>query len=116
MPLGFSPIGSSSIGASSQEGIPAAIPTFTIRLTDRNGVPASTGLSLQAVWFDQNQPQNFTAPVWQGVLTVQVNGVITHELINSTLNPGEAGWLILTDSDGTPDVQHKAFSGPVAVT
>lgn len=117
MSLGFGTVGGgSSMGASAQESTPTFIPSVSIAIVDRNGQPVPNGTTLQGVWFDQNQPQNFTTPVWKGTLTVEGNdGIVNFQLANSALSSGSVGWLIVSDSDGEPSTRHKAFSGPVAV-
>lgn len=116
MPLGFGPIGASSMGASAQGDTPTYAPSISITVVDRNGLPVPNGTTVQGAWFDQDQPQNFTAPVWKGTLTVEGDeGIINHQLVNSVLSPGSVGWLIITNSDGVPTTRHRAFGGPVAV-
>lgn len=115
MPLGHNTMGAGSVGASSYSAN-ALPPSFSVKIVDRDGNPIPQGTAIQAAWFDQNQPQNFTDPSWKGNLSVSdTAGTVTAQLTNSILSPGGVGWLVISSSNGDPQTIHSAFSGPVTV-
>lgn len=90
--------------------------TATITLVDVAGAAGSNLTGLKWAWFDQVTPDLFGSPADSGTAEVtDANGTLTIELTNSSLTSGQAGWLIVTNSDGNPETVHKAFSGPVVV-
>ena len=99
--------------------VPAAFPTAELTLTDPAGTPLQNLTGLRWAWFDQATPDLFVAPTDKGTgETTDGAGLLSIELPNTTLVPGQIGWLDVTDSDGTTtqNPAHKAFSGPVEVS
>lgn len=93
-----------------------ALRTATITLASAAGVLATGLTGLKWAWFDQATPDLFTAPTDKGSAELTDGAaVITVDLPNTTKTSGQVGWLIVTNSDGTTAMVHKAFSGPVAV-
>lgn len=93
-------------------------PTATISLVSPANAPRASLTGLKWAWFDQTTPDAFVAPTDQGTGEVtDGSGVLTVSLPNTLKTSGQAGWLIVTDSDGTTTQSpaHKAFSGPVTV-
>lgn len=106
--------------AASVGGGSGAAPATSITLTlTSNGTAPVPGLTgLHWAFFDEALPSAFTAPAAQGsVETTDGSGVLVLNITGSTLNAGDTGWLIVTDSDGTTTQSPaaKAFSGPVVV-
>jgi hypothetical protein len=89
--------------------------TASINLVSVDGVAIAAGESLRFAWFDQVTPDSFGTPTDKGSVTIGTGGVVRVPLTYSTKASGQAGWLTVTDSDGSPDTVHKAFSGPVKV-
>lgn len=97
--------------------VPANVTTTaTINLVNPSGT-ALTGLaSLKWAWFDQSTPGGLAAPTDQGTIeSSDAQGVVVIELPNSVLASGDVGWLIISDSDGSPSSAYKSMSGPVMV-
>jgi hypothetical protein len=109
----------SVIGISGNPEAPAApMPsarTASINLVSIDGVTIAAGESLRFAWFDQVTPDSFGTPTDKGSVTTGTGGVVRVPLTYSTKTSGQAGWLTVTNSDGSPDTVHKAFSGPVKV-
>lgn len=90
--------------------------TVTINLTNGNAVPIGSINNLNWAWFDQTIPGAFLAPTDKGAgVSTDAAGTLTINIVNSTKQIGETGWLIVTDSDGNTATPHKAFSGPVTI-
>ncbi len=95
---------------------PPEYPTASVVLGSRLGAAAASLTGLKWAWFDQATPNLFTAPACQGAAeSTSAGGVLTIDLVGSTLVSGQVGWLIVTNSNGTTAMVHMAFSGPVAV-
>jgi len=108
-------IGYSASSAPSNPVIPRA-PVARIRLVGSDGQPIPNIGGLNWAWFDQATPHLFTAPVEKGTSEgTDSTGDLLVPLPGSNLWVGEIGWLVVTNSNGSPLMQHKAFSGPVAV-
>lgn len=90
------------------------VPLIIVPLITSNLTPVQAGTTLSGAWFDQANPELFTAPTWKGQIETTGND-LTINLPGSSLTAGDIGWLILTDSDGDPSTIHRAFSGPVVV-
>lgn len=104
-------------GAASAPSNSVTVRTLFARVElGRGGNPLSNLLGLSWAWFDQATPNDFGTPTDKGALgTTDALGWLKVNLPNTTKKAGEVGWLIVTDSDGTVEMKHKAFSGPVAV-
>lgn len=93
--------------------------SVTITLTTDGSTPAASLSNLKWAFFDQVTPDLFVSPTNKGsVETTDGSGVLTIPIPSTSLNAGQVGWLIVTDSDGTAaqSPAHKAFSGPVVVS
>lgn len=90
------------------------VPSIVVPLVTSNSTPIQAGITLSCAWFDQANPELFTAPTWKGQVET-TGGDLTISLPGSQLTADDIGWLILTDSDGDPTTIHNAFSGPVVV-
>ena len=91
----------------------------TVRLVNVAGVPRANLRGLRWAWFDTPRPGEMEAPTDQGVVgETDASGILRVSLPNSSLSAGEVGYLVVTDSDGTPSQSpsHKAFSAPLAVS
>lgn len=87
-----------------------------ISLTTDGTTPAANLSNLKWAWFDQSSPNLFAAPTDKGVAeTTDGTGVLAISLPSTTLAAGAIGWLIVTNSNGSPSSSHNAFSGPVVV-
>ena len=109
----------SSVVSSSSFSTSASGRTATITLTSDGTTPRANLTALKWAWFDQVTPNLFAAPTDQGnAETTDASGVLVLSLPNSALAFGGVGFLIITDSDGTPSQSPaaKAFAGPVSVT
>lgn len=91
---------------------------LSLTLVDRNST-AQTGLTgLDYAFFEQPLPQNFVSPVVKGSTeTTDGSGVIEIDVSASALNPGQTGFLIVSDTDGdaAQSPSSKAFAAPVVV-
>lgn len=99
-------------------GVTATVVTKTasVNLVNNSNVAQASLTGLKWAWFDGVTPDTFDAPTDQGVGEItDGSGVLTIDISNSSKTTGQIGWLIVTDSDGTTSMVHKAFSGPVAV-
>jgi hypothetical protein len=95
---------------------PADNPVATIVLGNHLGAAAASLTNLKWAFFDQATPDLFAAPTCKGAVeSTAADGTLTVDLVTTALVPGQVGWLIVTDSDGTTGMVHKAFSGPVVV-
>lgn len=91
---------------------------FRVVLVDRNGTPRANLTNLQWAWWDQPLPQNFTAPLLKGSTeTTAANGTIEGVLTGTSLAAGAAGFLLVTNGNGSPtqDPSPIAFARAVAV-
>lgn len=92
----------------------APSPQRTVSLTMLNAASLS---GLKWAWFDQTLPSNFVAPTDKGEFeSTEQGGLLVIQLLNSQLPIGGVGWLIITNSDGSPATAHSAFCGPRAVS
>lgn len=92
--------------------------TLTLKLVDTTNNPEASLTGLKWAWFDEVTPNLFNAPTDQGTgETTDGNGDLVVTLSNTTKLPGQTGWFVVTDSDGTTTQSpaHKAFSGPATV-
>lgn len=89
--------------------------TASVSLVSADGTAIAAGASLRFAWFDQVTPDSFDAPTDKGSVAIGAGGMVRVPLTHSMKVSGEAGWLTVTNSDGSPDTVHKAFSGPVKV-
>lgn len=90
----------------------------TLVLTTDGTTPAASLSALKWAWFDETVPNLFQAPTAQGTgATTDPSGTFSVSIAGTALNVGDVGWLIVTDSTGSPTQSppHKAFSGPVVV-
>lgn len=90
----------------------------TLVLTTDGTTPAASLSALKWAWFDETVPNLFQAPTAQGTgATTDASGTFSVSIAGTALNVGDVGWLIVTDSTGSPTQSppHKAFSGPVVV-
>ncbi len=99
------------------EGVAAVEKTASVNLVNASNAAQASLTGLKWAWFDQATPDAFTTPTDKGTGEItDGSGVLTVLIGNSGKTSGQAGWLIVTDSDGNPATAHKAFSGPVAVS
>lgn len=92
------------------------ITSVTLSLVSNAGASVGALTGLKWAWFDQATPDLFGAPTDKGAVELtNSSGLLSIDLPNSTKTTGQVGWLIVTNSDGTTGMVHKAFSGPVAV-
>lgn len=97
---------------------PTAATSVTLTLTTDGTTPAASLSGLKWAFFDEALPSTFTAPVAQGSAeATDGSGVLVLDITGSSLNAGDTGWLIVTNSDGTTTqgAAARAFSGPVTV-
>lgn len=108
----------SDASAPSNTVTPAAayIPSVSVQLVDAANAPVANLTGLKWAWFDQSLPQSFNTPVNKGADgATDATGKLVLSLPNSTLQKGNTGWLIVTNSTGNPAFEHSAFSGPLAL-
>lgn len=87
-----------------------------IKLVTEVGDVIPSLANLKWALFSGTTPSAFGAPIHKGSsATTNVSGDLTIPLTGTTLTAGQTVWLLVTDSDGNPITQHKAFSGPVIV-
>lgn len=87
----------------------------TLTLTTGAGVPLPGLSGLKWAFFDAATPDLFAAPAAKGAVeSTDGSGVLVLDITGTTLIPGQTGWVIVTDSDGSVS-NHRAFSGPVQV-
>ena len=74
--------------------------TVKCQLAQRDGTIHQNLTSISWAWFDQTDPQNFTAPTDTGTTeTTDVNGFIEVTLTSTSLTVGQLGCLALMSSD-----------------
>ena len=89
----------------------------TITLQSQLGVLSANLTGLKWAFFDQSTPDLLAAPTSKGAVeTTDASGVLVLNIAGTSLAPGAVGWLVVSDSDGTVGMTHKAFSGPVVVS
>ena len=89
----------------------------TITLQSQLGVLSANLTGLKWAFFDQSTPDLLAAPTAKGAVeTTDASGVLVLNIAGTSLAPGAVGWLVVSDSDGTVGMTHKAFSGPVVVS
>jgi hypothetical protein len=98
---------------STQAGLVSRIVTLT--MVDYGGTPKTNLTGLKWAFFDQTTPDVFATPVSSGAVESTDGAGQIVVSVNTALPSGGVGWLIVTDSDGTTGMVHKAFSGPVMV-
>jgi hypothetical protein len=102
---------SSAIGSLTE----AEIKSVTITLVTRSGQPRSNLNSLKWAFFDEQIPNELSSPIAQGEDgTTDESGSFTIELPLTSLDSGDIGFLIISDTDGTT-AQTNAFAAPVEV-
>lgn len=90
----------------------------SVQLIDATDAPRMNLTNLAWAFFDQ-MPGQMTAPVAQGSNAVTDGaGNLVVNITGSTLSPGAAGWLIVTDSDGllVNFGSARVFSGMIGTT
>lgn len=98
-------------------GVTAVEKTASVNLVNASNAAQASLTGLKWAWFDGVTPDAFSAPTDQGTgESTDGSGVLTVTIGNSAKEAGQVGWLIVTDSDGTTAMTHKAFSGPVEVS
>ena len=93
--------------------------TVTLTLVNESGVPIPNLTNLQWAFFDQTLPADMLAPVDQGDdEATDAGGVLTVRCRHSQLTPGNTGYFIVSNTDGTErqDPAQQAFAGPVGTT
>lgn len=98
-------------------GVTAVEKTASVNLVNASNAAQASLTGLKWAWFDGVTPDAFSAPTDQGTgESTDGSGVLTVTIGNSSKTTGQVGWMIVTDSDGTTAMTHKAFSGPVEVS
>ena len=98
--------------------VPVVIKTVTMVMTTDGLNPAANLSNLSWAWFDSATPNLMTAPANSGATaTTDASGKLTLVLPNSTRTGGQVGWLVVSNSNGSPtqNPPASAFSGPVTV-
>lgn len=114
--------GTDSLVSASAPFATAAVASIhaTITLTSDGTTPRASLSALKWAWFDQVTPDLFTAvPTDKGSAgTTNGSGVFDVILTGTAKAAGGVGFLIITDSDGTPGQtpSAKAFAGPVTLS
>ena len=93
--------------------------TVSSNMVDSSGNSLNNLSGLKWAFFDQATPHLFTAPVNVGSSgTTDGTGKFTSALTNSSLSPGQTGWLSISNSDGTAaqTPSSKGFGAPVVVS
>jgi len=92
---------------------------ITLTLVNESGTPLANLSNLQWAFFDQALPSTMLAPVDQGTdESTDGSGVLEVRARNSALTPGQTGYFIVSDTDGTEGQSpaQQAFAGPVGTT
>lgn len=115
--------GHANLGALAAAAVAAAVPalaarTVSVTLTADGATPAGNLSGLRWAFFGSALAHALGQPAAQGASGVTDAAGLFSVAVNTALAPGAAGWLIVTNSDGTTSQSpgHKAFSGPVAVS
>ena len=90
--------------------------TITLTLVSSGGVPESGASGLKWAFWETALPGELLAPVDQGTVEATDGSGGLSISVTTRLDSGGTGWLVVTDSDGTTSMVHKAFSGPVQVS
>ena len=73
---------------------------FTITLTNRTGGTVNSETLISWAWFDSIDLTNLGSPTDKGSAeSTDGSGVLTISAPNSTLNPGQAGTLLIMSND-----------------
>jgi len=76
--------------------------TVNINLRKRDGTPQKDLTSIKWAWFDQTDPNSFTAPAVTGTTeTTDTLGDIVVDITGTALSIGQFGCLALMSSDNT---------------
>lgn len=96
---------------------PLAAQTVTVTLVNESDAAQASLSSLKWAWWDQATPNLALAPTCSGTAETTDGSGVLSIAIQTSLGSGDVGWLVVTNSDGTPTQSpaHRAFSGPVAV-
>lgn len=97
----------------------ATATTVTLTLTTDGSTPAASKTGLSWAFFDQVTPGSFLAPTAKGTgASTNGSGVFSVSITGTALLVGATGYLIVSNTDGTPGQSPAAevFSGPVAVS
>lgn len=92
---------------------------ITLTMVNESGTPLANLTNLQWAFFDQALPSAMLAPVDKGTNeTTDAFGVLEVRAQNSNLTPGQTGYFIVSDTDGTEGQipAQQAFAGPVGTT
>ena len=92
--------------------------TITLNLTNDGASPSASLTDLKWAWFDSPNLSALSAPTDVGAAeSTNALGELKINLANSTLVSGQVGWLIVTNSNGSPTQSPVAggFCGPVAI-
>jgi len=90
--------------------------TVAVNLVNSSNAAQASLTGIKWAWFDTATPDIFDHPSDSGAVeTTDGSGVLSIP-VWTALTSGQVGWLVVTDSDGTTAMVHKAFSGPVEVS
>ena len=87
---------------------------LVLTLVNRAGTTPVSG-TYRYAFFEQRTADTLIAPTHRGAVIVSA-GACTITLPGSNLDAGDVGFLVMSDSDGTVDVQHRQLSAPVTVS
>jgi hypothetical protein len=94
----------------------ASASLVTLSMQNRGGAIQANLSGLKWAFFDQATPDALTAPVAKGAVeTTDSSGNIVIDITGTSLAPGEIGFLMISDSDGTTTQNSKAMARPVVV-
>ncbi|MDR7331759.1 hypothetical protein [Roseateles asaccharophilus] len=97
----------------------ATATTVTLTLTTDGSTPAASKTGLSWAFFDQVTPGSFLTPTAKGTgASTNGSGVFSVSITGTALLVGATGYLIVSNTDGTPGQSPAAdvFSGPVVVS
>lgn len=98
---------------------PTPATNVSIQLVGPNNAVRANLSGLQWAFFDQALPGSLGAPVAKGTSgSTNASGVMSINISGTVLLPGAIGWLVVSDSNGSPTQSpaSRSFSGPVEVS
>lgn len=109
---------SASVGTVTANGGVTLASTASVDVVDGAGAPRAGLTGLKWAFFDQVTLDALSAPVARGVgASTDSGGVLTVNIVGTSLQPGQIGLLMFSDGDGTTGQTPpaSAFVGPVQV-
>jgi hypothetical protein len=89
--------------------------SLILTLRNRSGTAPVAG-TYRYAFFTQSTVNSLGAPTHRGAVVVNTNGTCVITLPDTSMSAGDVGYLVMSDSDGSVNVQHRQLSAPVTVS